>query len=201
VVAFEGRLHLYEGHALTAATAWVRLARAAGAHTFVLTNAAGGLSPGMRPGDIMLITDHISLPGLTGYPAVASAVPGDYPWPRFTGQDGLYHPGLSEAARRAARQLGAPLAEGVYAMVHGPAYETPAERRALHRLGADAVGMSTAPEALAAFAGGGRVLAFSVITNVAEAAEPPTHEEVTRVSLAASQRLAELLRALLPALA
>lgn len=146
----------------------------------------------------MLVTDHISLPGLVGYP-VGPGTP-DYPWPRFMGQDRLYDAGLAEAVRQAALGLGLPLAEGVYAMVHGPAYETPAERLALVRLGADAVGMSTAPEALAAFAIGGRVLALSVITNVAHAPAPPTHEEVTRVSQAASEKLAALLRAVMPSL-
>ncbi len=196
VLAFEGRLHLYEGHSLETVTAWVRTAIAAGVTETILTNAGGGLSPGLTPGDIMLITDHISLPGLAGYPAPAGA-PAKYPWPYFIPQDGLYDAALAEATRKASEEAGIRLREGVYVMVHGPMYETPAERRALHRLGADVVGMSTVPEAQAAFASGAKVLALSVITNVADAAVPPTHEEVVEVGAAAVARLADLLRALL----
>lgn len=200
VVAFEGRLHLYEGHSLWDATAWVRLAHAAGARRFVLTNAAGGLNPGLSPGDIMLIADQISLPGLVGYPGAAGTGPERYPWPRFLGHDNLYDKDMAAAVRQAAIRLQQPLEEGVYCMVHGPSYESPAERRFLTALGADAVGMSTAPEATAAFGLGGRVLGLSVITNVADAPEPPTHEEVTRMSLESSEKLAALLREAIPTL-
>ncbi len=200
VVAFEGRLHLYEGYSLWDATAWVRLAHAAGARQFVLTNAAGGLNPGFAAGDIMLITDQLSLPGLVGYTGAAGTGSERYPWPRFLGHDNLYDPGMAAAVRLAAIRLQQPLREGVYCMVHGPSYESPAERRFLRALGADAVGMSTAPEATTAFGLGGSVLGLSVITNVADAPEPPTHEEVTRMSLESSQKLAALLRESIPLL-
>jgi len=200
VIAFEGRLHLYEGHSLWDATAWVHLAHEAGVRRFVVTNAAGGLAPDLSAGDIMLITDQISLPGLLGYPGAGAPGPERYPWPRFLGHDGLYDPALAQTVRDSAQRLKLTLREGVYCMVHGPSYESPAERSFLRTLGADAVGMSTAPEATAAFGLGGRVLGLSAITNVAAAPEPPTHEEVTRMSLAVSERMAALLRESIPRL-
>ncbi|MHB0876946.1 MAG: purine-nucleoside phosphorylase [Anaerolineae bacterium] len=193
VVAFAGRLHLYEGHTLEAVTRAVRLAAAAGSRRALIANAAGGLAPDLVVGDFLLISDHISLPGLCGYPGTGPA--GSQPWPRFVSQDGTYDERLLAAAARAGAVLQRPPRAGVYAMVGGPQYESPAERSFLHRLGADAVGMSTAPEALAAHAVGMRVLGLSVITNTAAQVAPPTHEEVARVSAVASASLAAFVEA------
>lgn len=197
VLAFEGRAHLYEGHNLEAVTRAVRLAVAAGARRLVLTNAAGGLAPGLAARHLMLARDHISLPGLLGYAGAEDAAAGRYPWPRFLSQDEVYDAGLAREAQRAAADLGIALREGTYGMVWGPLYESPAERTLLSRLGADAVGMSSVPEAVMARALGARVLMLSVITNAATDVEPPSHEEVTRQSLEASDALARLLRRLI----
>lgn len=195
VLAFAGRVHLYEGHDLEAVTRSVRAAATAGATRVLLANAAGGLAPDMMVGDLMIISDHLSLPGLCGYGSTDQA--GVQPWPRFTDQDGVYDSALTTMAVRLGQQLRLPVRQGVYAMVGGPQFETPAERELLRRLGADAVGMSTAPEALAAHACGMRVLGVSVITNTATQASAPTHEEVAKASGAACRALADLLRLLL----
>lgn len=194
VVAFAGRVHLYEGHTLEEITRAVRLAATAGTPRMLMANAAGGLAPDLRVGDFLLLRDHVSLPGLSGYPATGPA--GLQPWPRFVNQDAVYDRPLTDAAAQAAAALGLRSREGVYAMVGGPQYESPAERELLLRLGADAVGMSTAPEALAAHAAGVRVLGLSVITNTAAQVEPPAHEEVARASAAACAGLASLFAAL-----
>jgi len=197
LLALEGRSHLYEGLTLEAVTRGMRLALAAGAKWVLQTNAAGGLSPWLNVGDIMLIKDHISLPGLCGYSPAGDAATGEYPWPRFLSQDRLYAPHLLTAATAAAEEIGLELRQGVYAMVWGPLYETPAERLLLQRLGADAVGMSTVPETVVAYAAGATVMALSVITNTAASQVPPSHEEVARVGEAACQRVAALLARLI----
>jgi purine-nucleoside phosphorylase len=198
VLAFEGRAHLYEGNTLEASTRAVRLALAAGVRVIILTNAAGGLAARLGVGDIMALTDHVSLPGLCGY--APAATESGYPWPLFVDQDEIYDEGLRLAGRDAAERLGFVLHEGVYAMVWGPVYESPAERRLLSLLGGDAVGMSTVPEAVAAHAGGAKVLALSVITNVAAASVPTTHSEVTRVTALAARRIADLTASLVQGL-
>lgn len=195
LLAFAGRAHLYEGHTLEASTRAIRLALTAGARIIILTNAAGGLAEHLSVGDIMALRDHLSLPGLCGYASAANA--SGYPWPFFVSQDQVYASDLRLAAVSTASDLGFVLHEGVYAMVWGPLFESPAERRLLCLLGADAVGMSTVPEAVAAHAAGASVLALSVITNVAASPEPPTHADVTRITSIASERLASLIRALL----
>jgi len=194
VLAFQGRGHLYEGHTLESVTRGARLALAAGAHTLLLTCAAGGLSPDLRERDLVVWRDHISLPGLCGYAMDREARAGHYPWPRFLSLDGAHDPWLRRLVLAAADSAGARARDGVYAMVWGPLYETPAERALLNHLGADAVGMSTVPEVIAAHAGGARVVAVAVITNVAQPARPPTHEEVARVSEQAASELAAIVR-------
>lgn len=184
VLAFLGRTHLYEGHGVAAVAHGVRTAIAAGAHTVVLTNAAGAISPELVPGEPVLICDHISL---TATSPLAGA--------QFVDLGDLY----SARLRKIAREVDPALQEGVYAHWPGPAFETPAEIRMLRTLGADLVGMSTVPEAIAAHALGAEVLAFSLPTNWAAGITEAklSHEEVIAAGEAAAPRCAELLAGIL----
>ncbi|MDN5860426.1 MAG: purine-nucleoside phosphorylase [Pseudonocardia sp.] len=183
VLVLLGRTHLYEGRGPDAVVHGVRAAAAAGAATIVLTNAAGGLREGMAVGDPVLISDHLNL--TTRSPLVG---------PRFTDLTDLYSPAL----RAAAREIDPSLAEGVYAGLPGPHFETPAEIRMLRGLGADLVGMSTVLEAIAARAEGAAVLGLSLVTNLAAGmtGEPLNHEEVLAAGAAAAGRMGGLLREL-----
>jgi len=192
VLLIAGRLHLYQGVPVEHLGDYVRLLAAVGARTLVLTNAAGGLNPEFRVSDLMLIADHLNLPGLAGQHPLRGG-------PNFLDCTALYAASLRTAAHVAAERVGQTLREGVYAMVAGPGYETPAEQRMLRLLGADAVGMSTAPEALVARQCGMDVLAFSSITNVV-GAPSLSHAEVLREGAAVAVRLAALLGALIPAM-
>jgi purine-nucleoside phosphorylase len=190
VLLVSGRLHFYQGVGMDEVTAYVRLLADAGVHTLVLTNAAGGLNPEFQVGDLMVIADHINMPGLAGQHPLRGGA-------HFLDSTNIYAPSLRAFAHRAAASAGFVLREGVYAMVGGPSYETPAEQRLLRALGADAVGMSTVPEALVARHRGMEVLAFSSITNVAGAASV-SHTEVLAAGAQVAQRLAAILRVLLP---
>jgi len=161
----------------------VRVSHRLGVRTLIVTNAAGGLRPAPRPGSLMLIADHINL--MWGNPLVGPVEPGEE---RFPDMSDAYDPALRALACEVARGAEIPLEEGVYVALLGPSYETPAEIRMLQRLGGDAVGMSTAPEVIAARARGMRTLGFSMITNLAAglSAEKVSHEEV----LAMGQRVA-----------
>jgi purine-nucleoside phosphorylase len=171
-LVFRGRVHLYEGRPMDEVVAGVRFAASLGVKRIVLCNAAGALSRRFKPGDLMGITDHLNLMG-------TNPLEGG---PNFVGLTGLYDP------------VG--VRGGVYAAVRGPVYETPAEARMLRRLGADAVGMSTVPEAIAAKAAGLRVSALSVITN--RAGGPGlSHEEVLATATRSAARLSSLLRAVI----
>lgn len=160
----EGRLHTYEGHAPDAATFPIRLLAALGVTHLLLTNAAGGLRRRHQPGALMLITDHINLPALTGQNPLRG--PDEGKSPPFVAMRDAYDPQLRAAAKASAARLSITLHEGVYAMVTGPSYETPAEVRFLRVIGADAVGMSTAGEVIVARRLGLRVLGISCIANV-----------------------------------
>jgi purine-nucleoside phosphorylase len=161
-VILSGRAHFYEGHPMSLVTFAVRALAAYGITDLLLTNAAGGINPRFRPGDFMLLTDHINLMGanpLSGAPIAGL--------PRFVDMSQAYDPGLGKLVRQAAHKAGLKLHAGVYLAVSGPTYETPAEVRAFGRLGADAVGMSTVPEAIVARQLGLRVAGLSCITNAA----------------------------------
>jgi purine-nucleoside phosphorylase len=184
VVAFSGRFHLYEGRHADEVVYPVVAAAHAGARTIVLTNAAGGVNTDYRPGDLMLLVDHLNLTGTS--PLIGpELLPGSDV--RFIDMVDAYAPSLRELARHIAGQYEIVLHDGVYAGLTGPTYETPAEVRYLRTIGADAVGMSTVLETIAARALGCDVVGFSLITNVHGGGVPTSHEEV----LAASQRSAE----------
>lgn len=191
VAVMQGRFHLYEGWGPETVALPLRVLAALGADHLVVTNAAGGIRPGFRPGDLMLIADHINL--MFRSPLMGPVPPGG---DRFPDMSDPYDPELREMAMEVARELKMPLVQGVYAGLLGPSFETPAEVRMLQRLGADAVGMSTVPEVLVARALGMRVTGFSCITNVAAGLGPHklSHQEVLEVGLEAGQRLGRLIR-------
>jgi len=162
VMVLSGRAHFYEGHAMTAVTFAVRALAAYGIRDLLLTNAAGGINRSFRPGDFMVLSDHINLMGTN--PLRGAAPPG---LPRFVDLTHPYDGTLARLLTRAGRASGVRLRTGVYLAVCGPSYETPAEIRAFQRLGADAVGMSTVPETIVARQCGLRVAGVSCITNLA----------------------------------
>jgi purine-nucleoside phosphorylase len=162
VMVLSGRSHFYEGHSMEVVTFAVRALAAYGIRDLLLTNAAGGVNRAFRPGDFMVLTDHINLMGTN--PLRGAPVPG---LPRFVDLTCTYDQGLRALLQRAGRRCGTKLKAGVYLGVSGPSYETPAEIRAFARLGADAVGMSTVPEAIVARQCGLNVAAVSCITNLA----------------------------------
>lgn len=175
ILAMLGRLHVYEGHSPDRVVLPVRAASLLGCKVFVATNAAGGVAPRLKVGQSMMITDHINLMGVN--PLAGPNI--DELGPRFPPMADAYSPRLAAIAREVADGEGVEMAEGVYAGVLGPNYETRAEIHALDRLGADAVGMSTVPEVLAACHAGMEVAAFSLIANVAGEVTG-SHDEVLR---------------------
>ncbi len=183
VLVFSGRFHLYEGHDARAATYPIALAAACGAKTVILTNAAGGLNPSFAAGDVMLMRDHLNFTGMN--PLIGKHLPFGVT-ERFIDMNDAYDPSLVASAERAAEAAGFPLRQGTYAAVLGPSYETQAEARFLAGAGADAVGMSTVLECIAARALGMRVAGISSITNMLDG-NPTNHEAV----LEGSQRSAE----------
>jgi len=187
VLVFVGRIHPYEGHDLSRVVHPVRTACAAGADIVVLTNAAGGLRPEYRVGRPVLISDHLNL-------TARSPLEG----PQFVDLVDAYSPRL----RALARRVDPGLAEGVYAALPGPHYETPAEIRMLRTLGADLVGMSTVHETIAARAAGAEVLGVSLVTNLAAGmtGDPLCHDEVLAAGRESARDLGELLSAVLTAL-
>jgi purine-nucleoside phosphorylase len=197
VAAMQGRFHLYEGWSPAEVALPVRALAGLGSRVLLLTNAAGGLRPGMQPGDLMVIADHINLMGQN--PLIGPVAPGEH---RFPDMSDPYDRAFRDAAEAAALELGIPVTQGVYAALPGPSYETPAEIRMLARLGADAVGMSTVPEVLVARALGVRCLGISCITNLASGlGDPLSHAEVMEVGERVRDRLAALVRGILPRIA
>jgi len=168
VVVAQGRVHFYEGLPMQEITLPIRVLAALGVKQLVLTNAAGGVNTSFHPGDLMLISDHINYSGMN--PLIGPNL--DAFGPRFPDMSDLYTADLRAAIREAAKEAGIPLQEGVYAMYSGPNYETPAEIRMFRVLGADAVGMSTVPEALVAGHCGMQVVGVSCVTNMAAGVLP-----------------------------
>lgn len=195
VLVHLGRVHLYEGHEPARVVHAVRTSVAAGCRAVVLTNAAGGIRADYRVGQPVLINDHVNLTGKS--PLGGPPPPHPYPG-RFTDLTDLY----AKRLRALARSADPSLAEGVYAAMPGPHYETPAEIRMLRTAGADLVGMSTALEAIAARHLGAEVLAISLVTNPAAglSAEPLDHADVVRAAQTCAARIGQLLASLIPQL-
>lgn len=195
VAVMQGRMHHYEGYSYEEVSYAVRVVRLLGAETMIVTNAAGCANRDWAAGDLMLITDHIKFfmeSPLRGENLPQFGV-------RFPDASKLYTPALRDIARTAAAELGIRLREGVYMYFPGPQYETPAEVRAARILGADAVGMSTAPEVITAGHCGMRVLGFTLLTNMAAGIldQPLSEEEVLTAAAAAKPRFTSLILACL----
>lgn len=189
VLGLAGRAHLYEGHAPARVAFPPRVLGRLGVEAMVVSNAAGAVNVNFSPGELMLIVDHLDLTWRS--PLAGPVHPGEPRWPDL---HGCWDPELRRRARGAARDLGVRLREGVYAAMLGPSYETPAEIGMLRRLGADAVGMSTVPEAVAARAAGVRCVGMSCLTNYAAGVtpEPLSHEEVLETTSAVAGTFREL---------
>ncbi|NOZ05048.1 MAG: purine-nucleoside phosphorylase [Chloroflexi bacterium] len=205
VAIMQGRVHYYEGYSMAQVAFPVRTLQALGIESLLVTNAAGGINESFRPGDLMLITDHINFVGMAGANPLRG--PNDPQLgPRFPNMSLAYDPVLRARAQRAAKGLGFTLQEGVYIMLAGPSFETPADLRFLRTIGADAVGMSTVPEVIVARHGGTRVLGISLISNLVSFHPVHTtgtgdaealHHEVLATGAAAVPRMVQLITHLL----
>ena len=191
IIVFQGRFHYYEGYGMQQITYPVHLLKKLGCGTLFLTNAAGGINRDFSPGDLMLITDHINMTGQNPLRGPNDDTAGE----RFPDMTKAYSPGLAAAAEKAAAELGIKLQKGVYAWMTGPSFETPAEIRMLEIIGADAVGMSTVPEVIAAHHAGIKVIAVSCISNMAAGIleQPITSEEVNEVGKTAAAKFISLI--------
>lgn len=201
VAVMRGRFHYYEGYDLDQTTFPVRVLRALGADTLIVTNAAGGLRADWQVGDLMRIADHINFPGIAGQHPLRG--PNDERLGlRFPAMTDAYDTGLGRLAHEVAAQVGITMRDGVYAYLSGPSFETPAELRMLQGFGIDAVGMSTVPEVIVARHGGMRVLGISMISNIATPDAPPAnHEEVLAAGEAVKPKFTALITRLLEQLA
>ncbi len=191
VVAMQGRIHYYEGYKMTDVVLPVRLMCMLGAKKIILTNAAGGINTTFKPGTLMAITDHIA--SFVPSPLIGQNI--DELGVRFPDMTNIYDPKLRNILLKTAESLDIPLKQGVYIQFTGPAYETPAEIRAARTLGADAVGMSTAVEAMAARHMGAHICAVSCISNLAAGLnqKPLTHEEVKETADMVSEQFQKLI--------
>ncbi len=198
VLLMSGRVHAYEGRSADEIVFGVRVAVTAGCRVVVLTNAAGGCGDHLAAGDLVLITDHVSLAGLSPLEGPNDERIG----PRFPDMTDVYSPALRAEAHAAADRAGFSLKEGVYFWFRGPMFETPAEIRMAQALGGSLVGMSTVPEAIAVRHMGAQVLGISLCTNLAAGISeaPLSHDEVVAAGASASARFGALLDELLPAL-
>ena len=176
VMMFQGRFHFYEGHDMDTVTLFPRLAARLGARLYFVTNAAGGVNTDLNAGDLMVITDHLNLMGTNPLIGLNREDLG----PRFPDMTNAYDSELSSKLLEIGKDLGVELKSGVYAALTGPSYETPAEIRMLRTMGADAIGMSTVPETIAARHAGLKVCGISCITNLAAGVtdQPLSHAEV-----------------------
>jgi purine-nucleoside phosphorylase len=199
VVIMRGRPHYYEGYSMQQVTFPIRVMWALGIKVLLITNAAGGLNPAFRAGDLMLITDHIGLPNMVGLNPLRGPNNEDI-GPRFPDMSQVYDRALRQLALQAANDLGVTLHQGVYIMLSGPSFETPADLRFLRLIGADAVGMSTVPEATVARHAGIRVLGISGISNAASlepSAVELSHEEVLEAGKLLVAKLVPLVKEIL----
>ena len=198
VLVQQGRVHFYEGLSMAHITLPVRVMAALGIERYFVTNAAGGINPAFKAGDLMLISDHINLLGMAGFNPLRG--PNDETLgPRFPDMMNAYDRDLRAAARRAAAEAGVELKEGVYMGLSGPSFETPADLRFLRAVGADAVGMSTVAEVTVARHAGLKVLGISGISNVAslDGSTPTTHEEVLESGKVLGPKMVAVMRGVL----
>lgn len=195
VAAMKGRVHYYEGYTMQQVTFPVRVMKALGIETVIVTCASGGLNPGFEAGDLMLIIDHINMMGEDPLRGPNQKELG----PRFPAMVDAYSPELRQVALQVAEELGFSLRQGVYSPISGPAYNTSAELRMLQRLGSDAVGMSTVPEVVVARHMGLRVLGVACITDMALPDSPVhlTHEQVMEVANRTKPRFQNLVKGVL----
>jgi len=198
VAVLQGRIHYYEGHDIGDVVFPVRVLAKLGIQSLLLTNAAGGINREFRPGDLMVIRDHINLMGLNPLRGANDERLG----PRFPDMSAVYDPAFQDIIAAALGEIGRPARRGVYLALSGPSYETPAEIRMLATLGADAVGMSTVPEAICARHMGLRVAGISCISNLAAglSAQPLSHQEVTETGERVKNDFIRLLNLVIPRL-
>ena len=196
VVAMKGRFHFYEGYPMTDVTLPVRVMKKLGAHTLVVSNACGGLNPNFKPGDIMIITDHINFMGTN--PLIGLNL--DEFGPRFPDMSSVYDKEAKNIIQRIAKENGFTVQEGIYTAVSGPNYASKAELTMLIIIGSDAIGMSTVPEAIVAKHSGMKVIGISCITDMAipdASMTPPDHQEILKVAEGAKEKFTLLVEKLI----
>ncbi|SEF82834.1 purine-nucleoside phosphorylase [Caloramator fervidus] len=192
VLLMNGRFHFYEGYSMKEVTLPIRVFKMLGVKKLIVTNAAGGVNTNFKPGDLMIIKDHINFS--MANPLIGRNI--DEFGPRFPDMSNAYDKELVELAKKVAQKVEVPVVEGVYFMLTGPNYETPAEIRAIRKLGGDAVGMSTVPEVIVANHCGIKVLGISCITNMAAGIldQPLNHEEVIETSMKVREKFIRLVK-------
>lgn len=197
-LVMQGRIHYYEGYTMDRVTFPIRVMQRLGISTVILTNAAGGLNPDFKPGDVMLITDHVNIIGMGGMNPLRGPNLSEF-GERFPDMSQAYDRSLLTLARNIAKDQSVDLKEGVYICLAGPSFETPADLRYLRLIGGDAVGMSTVPETIVARHGGTKVLAFSGISNKAnlDGSTITTHEEVLEAGRIIVPKLTAIIRGVL----
>ena len=201
VLIMQGRIHYYEGYSMDQVTLPVRVMQRLGIQSMIVTNAAGGVHPDFKPGDVMLITDQLNLMGMTGLnPLIGPNL--DEIGTRFPDMSQPYDRAYCDLARKVAKENGITLQEGIYAGLSGPSFESPADLRFLRLAGADAVGMSTVPEVIIARHGNMRVLGFSGISNKAnlDGSTVTTHEEVIEAGKIITPKIEKIIRGVLRSL-
>ncbi len=201
VMVMQGRVHFYEGYSISQVTLPTRVMARMGLEILIVTNAAGSVNPDFAPGDVMLITDHLNLMGMTGAnPLMGPNI--EELGPRFPDMSQAYDLQLMAQARKTAAESGITMREGVYCGLSGPSFEGPADLRFLRLAGTDAVGMSTVPEVIVARHGGMRVLGFSGISNKAnlDGSTVTTHEEVIEAGKVITPKIEKIIRGVLRAL-
>jgi purine-nucleoside phosphorylase len=198
VLVMQGRVHYYEGYSIAQVALPVRVLQRLGIEILIVTNAAGAVNPNYTPGDLMLITDHINMIGMAGLNPLRGPNL-EALGTRFPDMSRAYDPALMEIAKKVATEENIKLQEGVYISLAGPSFETPADLRFLHIIGADAVGMSTVPEVITARHGGTRVLGISGISNKAnlDGATTTTHKEVLEAGQILGPKITTLIRGVL----
>jgi purine-nucleoside phosphorylase len=198
VLIMQGRIHFYEGYSMQVVTMPIRVMQRLNIKTLIITNAAGGVNPSFSPGDVMMITDHLNLMGMSGQNPLSGPNLDEF-GPRFPDMSQAYDRDLMEIARNVSKEQGINLQEGVYAGLSGPSFETPADLRFLRAAGVDAVGMSTVPEVTVARHGSMRVLGFSGISNKAnlDGSTVTTHEEVLEAGQVIAPKIESIIRAVL----